>query len=282
MNSIYADIVSRMDGMSKSQKKIAKYILVNKDNVAFLNVSQLAKMAQVSEASVVRFSSHLGYKGYPQFQKEIQKEAKNRLSIKAQRTESITTYSEREKDIVHVFNREIENLKADLTNFDFEEFFQVCDEILSAKHIYIISSREAVSIGSFFSYYLNLILGNTRLVDSIAKYEEEMVPLAEESLVIGITFKRYSKQTSNLVEAARDQGARIIVITDNELCPIVKYSQHYLLCNTGVDNYLDSFTSAQVLLNALLFHIGKIKEKDIVPRLHSLEDMWKKLEIFDE
>ena len=55
--------------MSKGQKLLATYITDNYDKAVFLTAAKLGEVVGVSESTVVRFASHLGYKGYPEFQK---------------------------------------------------------------------------------------------------------------------------------------------------------------------------------------------------------------------
>ena len=60
------------DGFSKGQKRIASYILENYDKAAFMTASRLGLLAGVSESTVVRFASELGYDGYPSMQRALQ------------------------------------------------------------------------------------------------------------------------------------------------------------------------------------------------------------------
>ena len=69
-----------MDGFSKGQKRIASYILENYDKAAFMTASKLGKLVSVSESTVVRFASELGYDGYPSMQRALQEMIRSRLT----------------------------------------------------------------------------------------------------------------------------------------------------------------------------------------------------------
>ena len=71
MSSVLQTIRQQMDGFSKGQKRIAEYILSDYDKAAFMTAAKLGKTAQVSESTVVRFASELGYSGYPAMQKAL-------------------------------------------------------------------------------------------------------------------------------------------------------------------------------------------------------------------
>ena len=65
-------ISNEMKGFSKGQKLIARFILENYDKAAFMTASKLGKTVQVSESTVVRFATQLGYEGYPSMQRALQ------------------------------------------------------------------------------------------------------------------------------------------------------------------------------------------------------------------
>ena len=73
-------IESGMSGFSKGQKRIASYILENYDKAAFMTASKLGKLVGVSESTVVRFASELGYDGYPSMQRALQEMIRSRLT----------------------------------------------------------------------------------------------------------------------------------------------------------------------------------------------------------
>ena len=78
--SILHTIESNMSGFSKGQKRIAGYILENYDKAAFMTASKLGHLVGVSESTVVRFASELGYDGYPSMQRALQEMIRSRLT----------------------------------------------------------------------------------------------------------------------------------------------------------------------------------------------------------
>ena len=58
---ILAVIQENAPTFSKGQRKIANFILESYDKAAFMTASRLGKKVGVSESTVVRFASELGY-----------------------------------------------------------------------------------------------------------------------------------------------------------------------------------------------------------------------------
>ena len=78
--NVLQTIRSRTDSFSRGQKRIADYILMNYDKAAFMTAGHLGRKAQVSESTVVRFASQLGYDGYPNMQRALQELVRGKLT----------------------------------------------------------------------------------------------------------------------------------------------------------------------------------------------------------
>ena len=67
-------------GLSKGHKAIADFILKSYDKAAYMTAAKLGEEVGVSESTVVRFTTELGFEGYPQFQKALQEDLKSKLT----------------------------------------------------------------------------------------------------------------------------------------------------------------------------------------------------------
>ena len=77
---LMSNIEQKYQGLSKGQKRIADYILQHYDKAAFMTAAKLGVLAQVSESTVVRFATELGYAGYPQLQRALQDMIRTKLT----------------------------------------------------------------------------------------------------------------------------------------------------------------------------------------------------------
>lgn len=73
--------------MSKSFAKLADFLLDSYVEAAFMTASELAHTLNLDAATVVRFSQHLGYSGFPKLQREIRQRVKQDLLIRPQQAE---------------------------------------------------------------------------------------------------------------------------------------------------------------------------------------------------
>src|SRR6201996_3048746 len=71
-------IKARFDDFSRSQKDVAQYIVDHLDEAAFQTAEELARRANTSSSTVVRFSQALGFEGFPELQQAARDEYRRR------------------------------------------------------------------------------------------------------------------------------------------------------------------------------------------------------------
>jgi DNA-binding MurR/RpiR family transcriptional regulator len=280
MNDIYQNIASKLPQMSKSQAKIAKYLLENPNTVPFLNITKLAKMAGVSEATVVRFAVFMGYSGYPELQQLMQESVQQQLTTVERFKMSLQVYDEEEKGIYEIFQDDIANIKSTMEKMDITSFHKVVDTLLEVDRVFIVANKSAISLGIYFQYYLNIILGNVELIQSIEPKLETLNTLSKNDAVIGISFARYTKSTINVVSYAHEKGARTIAITDHFLSPLIPIVDYSLVASCKMPTFLDSFVGPLSLINTLITYVGRHKTTELQDRLKQLEETWDYFDMF--
>lgn len=280
MKDIYQFISEKVNEMSKSQRKIALYILSNTESVPFLNVSQLAKMVGVSEATVVRFATFLGFDGYSEMQRVMQEAVKKQLTTVERLKLSDDVYDKEDQAIFDMFHEDVQRIEAMAKQLDIKKFREAVDAIIQANRIFIIANRSAVSLGTFLEFYFDLMFENAELIRNPHGISEKLFRLDENDVVIGLSFARYTKNTVEAVSFAKDRGSTVIAITDNMLSPLVPYANITLCARSDMPSFIDSFVAPLSLINALITAVGRKKRAEIEKHLEELEAVWERFGIF--
>lgn len=268
---------------SKGQKKIASYILESYDKAAFMTASRLGKKVGVSESTVVRFAAELGFEGYPDMQRSLQKMIRNRLTT-IQRIE-VTNDRLGDQDLLSmVIQSDMEKLRVTLEELDRESFDRTVAAIVSARKIYIIGVRSSAAIAAFLHFYCNLIFENVVLVSANTASEvfESLLRVGEGDVVIGVSFPRYSSRTVQAMSFARDRGATTIAITDSEASPLVPISRYALMARSDMASFVDSLVAPLSLVNALLVAVSRRKGDDLSRTFHTLEQIWEEYSVYEK
>nr|WP_326184047.1 MurR/RpiR family transcriptional regulator [uncultured Oscillibacter sp.] len=279
--NILHTIESGMNGFSKGQKRIANYILENYDKAAFMTASKLGKLVEVSESTVVRFASELGYDGYPSMQRALQEMIRSRLTS-TQRIQAAGDRLSGQDVLGSVLQSDIDKLREVVGEADRAEFNGVVDRILKARHIYILGVRSSSFVAGYLNFYMHLLFENVTLVQSTAAGEifEQLFRIGPGDVMIAISFPRYSKVTMNTVKFAQDRGATIIAVTDNELSPVYQMSDAALLAPCEMISFVDSMVAPLSLINALLVALAYRLGTDVSATFAELEDIWNAYGVF--
>ncbi len=280
---ILTAIQENVHTFSKGQRKIASFILESYDKAAFMTASRLGKRVGVSESTVVRFAFELGYDGYPDMQRSLQKMIRNRLTT-VQRIE-VTKDRLGDQDLLSmVLQSDIEKIRMTLEELDRDSFEQTVDAIVSARKIYIIGVRSSAAIASFLHFYFNLIFDNVVLVSANTASEifESLLRVGEGDVVIGISFPRYSSRTVQAMSFARDRGATTVAITDSESSPLAPISRYSLMARSDMASFVDSLVAPLSLVNALLVAVSQRKNEDLAHTFHTLEEIWDEYGVYEK
>lgn len=264
---------------SKGQRYIANYICSNYDKAVDMTAARLGKIVGVSESTVVRFATELGFKGYPQFQKALGELVKQRLSSVQRISLTYNRLSESEDLVSSVIHNDIQNLKHTEEMIDREAFNQAVDLIGNARKIYVIGGRSCGTLASFLSYYLNYIFEDVRLIrsDSVTESIEEIHRINEQDVIIAISFPRYSMKTIQTVSFAGNQKAKIIAITDGAQSPLAQYADCSIFAGSDMVSFVDSLVAPLSVVNALLAALSMRYKDSVINTMKSMESIWNKL-----
>lgn len=282
-NELLIRMEEKYKKMSKGQKRLADYVTENYDKAVFLTAARLGEVVGVSESTVVRFATQLGYKGYPGFQKALEELVRNKLNS-IQRMEVTYGRISQSEILETELQSDIEKIKLTLTGIDQKAFELAIDTILSAKRIYVVGIRSCAPLASFLCFYLNLVCENVTAVNTNSSSEifEQLIRINEEDVIIGISFPRYSMRTLKALEFASNRKAKVITLTDSVHSPMNLYSSCNLIARSDMASIVDSLVAPLSVINALVVALCMKKQKEVVNTLETLEQIWGEYQVYSK
>ena len=280
-NELQMRIEEKYRDLSKGQKRVAEYVLDNYDKAVFLTAARLGEVVGVSESTVVRFATQLGYKGYPEFQKALEELVRNRLNS-IQRMKVTYGRISQSQILETVLQSDIEKIKQTLNGIDHLAFNQAIDTILNARKIYVLGIRSCAPLAAFMSFYLNLLCDNVIAVNTNSSSEifEQLIRIGEEDVIIGISFPRYSQRTLKALEFASKRKAKIITLTDSVHSPIHIDSSCNLIARSDMASIVDSLVAPLSVVNALIVALCMKKQEEVIGTLETLEQIWGEYQVY--
>ena len=265
--------------LSKSHRRIAECIVSHYDKAAFMTASRLGEYVGVSESTVVRFASALGYDGYPQLQRALQELIRHRLTA-SQRFE-MTSDMDQSQVLSKVLKADMQNIRSTIDELDVTLFENVVQSLLSARHIYVLGQRSSAPLAQFFAHYLDFIFSNVQLVTSgVSDIFEQIARIGEDDVLIGISFPRYSSRTVDAMHFAKSRGAQLVAITDGPLSPLHATADLCLTAKSDMASFVDSMVAPLSLINALIVALSQCKRQQVSAYFEQMENIWDEYNVY--
>ena len=252
-------------------KKIAAYIEQYYMQIIFMTAGELALQLSVSQGSVSKFCIALGYRGYADFLRNLQKFVGKEIT--APERYHYTSVSTHHTD--DVIEREIENLRTLKEITAGADYHKLVDTIVNAEEIVLLSARMSATLLPYMRYTLDKLRDNVRLVTPDGNdWDYFQVKYKKERLrVIAMGLPRYPRVLVEKVNELRKVGYKIDVITDSRFSPLCKYADTKVFIPTTVASVFDLYSTPMAFINLLITDVSK--------QLPEMEERLAKIEQID-
>ena len=247
-------IYEKIPSLSAGQRKVAEYILNNKDEFSYATLAKLSKDISVSETTVIRFAYSLGFDSFSAMQQKLREEI---LSVPQRNLEG---QIQNQTFYQKIFSREMQALQDWISHID--------EELLD----------------NWFGNRLNLLLGNTHIIQEFYDPRFDLLNhITDKTVVISIAFARYTKWTYRYADSAKKMGATLVSITDSVSSPFFNISDYTILAAPLKDSMgFSSPICMYCLFDAIISKIHDERKDMIVERLKQYEDTYRDFDMYYE
>lgn len=244
---------------------------------------KLGQTVGVSESTVVRFATEIGYSGYPALQQAMQEMIRSKMTS-VQRLERTSRTIPMDRLLDEVLDQDIDILKRTKENLDREAFYRAADALVNAKTVYVLGAGSSLALATFMAHYLRLVFDTVHLVEatSEATILQQMVHVGEGDAVIAISFPRYSKKAVKTMKYASSQKATTVAITDSPLSPLAQSASHVLLARSDMVSFVDSLVGPLSIINALIVTVAIKKKDEVADTLRKIEGIWDEYGVYEK
>lgn len=276
-------IKNQYNDLSKSHKMVADFILENYESAIYMTAGKIGQTLNISESTVVRFASEVGFDGYPKFQKELLATARLKMNS-VDRIKATTKKVEYSSMLSDVLESDISHIRTTFNEIDHDVFEQVVDELINANKIYILGVRSCFALANFIGFYFSLIFDNVKVIEKASSTEilEQIIHAKTDDVILGISFPRYSRRTINAMKYAKENGIKVIALTDCLSSPLGENADLTLVAKSDMAGIADSLVAPLSVINALIACISRKKAKETEKTLGNLEKIWEKHRVYSE
>lgn len=271
MSSI-KQILTKVEALNGAQRRLGRYLKNDSSALLVSNVNDLAQAVGVSKATVVRFAKTMGYAGFPEFKRDIQKEMRRKLRAADRMKETFAELGDDENIFGKLIKRDIQLLQ-ELQSASYSDFQEAVELILNARKVYLIGLNASTALAYILYFRLMrvkkeahwiVMTGGTSLVEQLAF-------MKPDDALIAIDFVEVPREVQTALQHAEKIGTPILGITDFPSSPIAKAAKVCLYAKRGLHSSVNSLTPAFSLVNALAIAVGWAKKSDSIKALTDLD-----------
>jgi DNA-binding MurR/RpiR family transcriptional regulator len=255
--TLSAYISSRFDEFSRSQKDVAQYVVDHLDEVAFHTAEELARRANTSSSTVVRFSQALGFEGFPELQEAAREEYRHvhrRVDQTAGMEPVAPLFSLDQTPFEQVVAADHVNLEETARRVSRSEVEGAIEALAAAERILIAGTDQMAFFASYLRHLLMLL--DVRAEIAASPSQEALSRLGridEGTLVIGLSAGRPHPLVVRAMKIARHRRAHTVAIVDATLSEVAKLSERTLYYSSNSPAFVRSHAGLLSILQALAY-----------------------------
>jgi DNA-binding MurR/RpiR family transcriptional regulator len=261
--------------LTKSEQRIASYLLANYDEATFLPAAELAQRLDVSEATVVRFARSIGYDGFPELRRALQGIFRIKVTPATRLQHKLAELGSSPGHVLtKMVDMEVQYLAEALHSVQPADFDRAVEIILSAKRLFVFGTGPSRILADLVLIRLRRFgIPVITMTESGRDILEELQLMQPQDVVLATGFHRITGELAAVMDHARSLGCRIVFITDT-LGPHFKNKADVILSALrGPVSTFHSLAVPMTILNALILAVAMARPEESLAALDRLQQM---------
>lgn len=225
MTTIIDKIYSELPAMSQSDQKVAKQVLADPEKIVNSTISELAKIAAVSGASVTRFCHNLGLTGFHDLKIQLAQVSGNEKSHSLQKI----TKDDLQTALKQIGDNKVAEIEATLNNIDSQVLKKVLDLLTNSKIVQVSAEGDTYPVAEDAVYKFNQI-GILAMASggNVETAIAQSMNLNAQDCLLVISNSGESAALLKQIKVAKEQGIKVIAITNRADSPIALQADYHL------------------------------------------------------
>jgi DNA-binding MurR/RpiR family transcriptional regulator len=262
------EIRQRFDEFSRSQKDVGQYIVDHLEEAAFHTAEELARRANTSSSTVVRFAQALGFEGFPELQAAARDEYRRARDNGAAALEIPPLFPIDQTEFETALAADHANVTETAHKIDREEVAAAVELVSHADRIVLCGTDQMAFFASYLRHLLMLLDLRAEVVASPS--QEGLAKLGrvdDQTVMVGFSAGRPHPLVVRAMKLARNRHAATIAIADATLSEVAKLADHRLYYSSNSPAYVRSHTALLGVIQALAYGVYALDESAYSDRI---------------
>ena len=220
-NHLSYDIKASQVKLTQREKKIVDFLRENGDSFLNDTITEFSEKAGVSDATMVRFCKHLGYRGYQDFKMNVAREMipkDNQYNPVLGREDDASSICSK------IFNNEMSVLSRTLLETDINDLETIAGRLCSAGRIMIFGTGGSMNVAQDALHKFMKVGLLVHVYEDIDLQLMAASLMREGDIALAISHSGGNLRTLRCVELAKAGGAFTVALTGLGKNPISKAS----------------------------------------------------------
>ncbi|MEJ2164413.1 MAG: MurR/RpiR family transcriptional regulator [Desulfobacterales bacterium] len=258
--------------LSPKKRRVADFMMEDYKRLFLMSAKEIARKCEVSEPTITRFVTDLGFSGYADFEQYL----KGLLRIELTSVERLLKadrQDEQTSTLATYYQNTLLNLENMMKSVSELELKSMARLIFDAESVMIAGYKASATLALYLGYLLKKVKAGI-LIDTNYAWEnlDHIALQGPSTLLVVIAFPRYPQRALELVQYAKQHGCRVFCLTDNLKSPLVNLADQYLAIDMEGISFVDPFSHIMTFLGALVLEIAYIDKDATARRLSKIED----------
>jgi DNA-binding MurR/RpiR family transcriptional regulator len=264
--------------LTKSEKKIADYLLRSQDEAAFLAAGEIASHLKLSEPTIVRFARKLGFEGYPALREALQENFRQRMTHSTRLRSRLDNLREGGDLFERLVTSEIDYLTEAMHTLSRASLDAAVDLLRTHQRIFVYGLGPSTSLVDLLDIRLTRTARQViPLKTSGREIIEPMMLMTGSDLLIAIGFYNPNPSLRMVLDFAGERGTPVILLTDTLGDLLGNQAAVVLAARRGPVASFHSLTVPMCILNTLLLALSSAEQEKVVSHLDAMDQLREKL-----
>jgi RpiR family transcriptional regulator, carbohydrate utilization regulator len=267
--------------LGPQQQAVARVILENVGELAFLSAGQVAQRAGTHAATVVRLAQRLGYDGFPDLQDELRRQSPQYPAF-LDMADRVVQSGTLEDIVVKSFAQAGRNLERASHALNLEAVREMVKSILVCRRVLVLGLGVARPVGAYLASSLRYVGADVHEAGDSVTIAQEVALLGTDDVLFAIDYQRYYRESAHFASEARQNGATVLALTDSVTSTLAPFAHHVVAVpSEAAATPRTSLAASMVVIEVLLASITTEAGDRTKETMGRIDRQYKHAKIFD-
>ena len=271
----------KMEQMTRSEQRVALYILGHMNDIAFFTLDELARQTDVSTTTVLRFCRRLDFDGFKQFQHTVRTDLKYSPDLLDKFHRTADNQLE-DTLLAQTVQQGIRCIQQSFREMPFEMVDDAVKRIAGARRVYTFGMRESQALAAYAYSRLLTVRGDVFLYqDGYTGNVEALLSSTDADVFVVFLFHRYTRQTLRILEVLKERNVQVILITSPPVEMVARLATVLLPCQVDANGIKNSALAPICLADYMCNAVAMVNAEATLQRIRQSEELFVRSEIIE-